>query len=337
MMGSISVGDLTQGFRTARQTSELKRALLRLTSEVTTGRTADVAKTMRGDFRALESIENSIAALDVHQISLAETRVFADAAQQSLGVVQEHLQSTGTNLISLIGTADSTVVNALVADARESLSAVISALNATAGGRTIFSGVATDRSPIADTDIIMGELVTATSTATSANDVITAIDAWFETPGGGFETVGYLGSTTALAPFDLGLGDQVRFDLTAQDAEIRDVLKGFATAAILQDGTFNLGPDDRRELLETAGERLLTVDKSIAEYRAHPGTIQGRLDDAELRNTAEMHALEIARSGLLGVDQYEAAGELEMVQVQLEMIYTLTARMQRLNLMEFLR
>ncbi len=337
MLNQITIGEMSRSFRSTRQIGALKLALERLSAEVTTGRTTDTANEVKGDFLPLASIERSIKSLEWYQNSLAKTQVFVATAQRSLDTIQTYALRSGTNLISLSGNAQITVLGALTNDTRQVFASVLSALNIQIGERTVFAGVDTNSPAVTDIETIMAELVTATATATNAQEVTDAITTWFDTPGGGFETLGYLGSTQRLQDFDLGQGQFVSFDAAADDQEVRDLLKGFAMGAILEDGTFVLANDEMRNLVRMAGEALLIGDKKFAEYRAVVGTTEAAIHKAQIRNSAEMFALEMARAKIVNVDQYAAAGLLQATQVQLEMLYSLTARMSRLNLMEFLR
>jgi flagellar hook-associated protein 3 FlgL len=47
--------------------------------------------------------------------------------------------------------------------------------------------------------------------------------------------------------------------------------------------------------------------------------------------------LEIARADLVAIDPFEAATRMEAAQTQLETLYSVTARLSRLSLVDFLR
>jgi len=64
--------------------------------------------------------------------------------------------------------------------------------------------------------------------------------------------------------------------------------------------------------------------------------LQARIDTATTRNTSEATALGIARAGLVQLDPYETATRLQHAETQLQLIYTLTARMSRLSLADYL-
>ncbi|CAK9055877.1 Flagellar P-ring protein (Basal body P-ring protein), partial [Durusdinium trenchii] len=87
-----------------------------------------------------------------------------------------------------------------------------------------------------DADDILSALSTALVGLTSAADVRTAVDTWFDTPGGGFDTIAYLGSDDPLDPFQISEVGEAKLDLLARDDEMRAVLKEFSLAALLDDG-----------------------------------------------------------------------------------------------------
>ena len=336
-MTLTTIGDMSRSFALQRQTGDLKAALDRLSFEVTTGRSSDVADTVKGDYLPLNSIETSLKRLDHYRAALTEAGGFVEVGQIALENVQNRALQTGANLITVSQSAQVSVVGAVAREARAGLSSIISAINSQIGGRGVFGGMTTDRPALAESDVMMSDIIATISGLTTANDIVTAVNDWFDTPGGGFETLGYTGSPDDLLPFDLGLGDTAEFGFRADDQEIRDVLKGFVLGSLPHKGASSLAAAERQSLTRQAGEALLSADKTLAQYRADLGTTEATIDSARARNAAEASTLEIARADIVNVDQYAAAGELESAQVQLEMLYAITARMSRLNLMEFLR
>ncbi|MEM6637740.1 MAG: flagellin [Pseudomonadota bacterium] len=335
-MQLTSVGDLSRSFSLKRETAELKAAVDRLSREVTTGRTQDVPKAVRGDFLPLSGIERTIRTYGAYQSSAGEAGVFVETAQRALDTVQEFVTRSGSSLMSVSSAGDASTFSTVTGEARQNLESVISALNVQVGGRTVFAGTATSGAALLDADAMMTDIAAAVVGLTTATDVVDAIDDWFEQPGGSFETIGYLGSTTALLPFQLAPGTTARFTATAADAQLRDVLKGLALGAVLDGNSLALTSEEQRELIRTAGEALLGADKDLALYRSGIGTAEAQIANAVARNSAEISALELVRADILGVDQYAAASDLESVAAQLETLYALTARTSGLSLVNFL-
>ena len=107
-------------------------------------------------------------------------------------------------------------------------------------------------------------------------------------------------------------------------------------AALVDDAAVTLTEAERQSLATQAGERLLTNQDELTDLRSNLGFAQSRIEQSVTRIAAEMNSLEIARAELLSVDNFKTATELETVQIQLETLYTLTARSSRFSLVNFL-
>ena len=114
-------------------------------------------------------------------------------------------------------------------------------------------------------------------------------------------------------------------------------MKAFALAALVGEGALFPDTVERAALTTVAGERMLSADYDLALVRARVGSGEARIDEADARNNAEKYALEIARNEITAIDPYQTAVELEAITDQLETLYTLTVRLSRLSLAEFLR
>jgi flagellar hook-associated protein 3 FlgL len=222
-----------------------------------------------------------------------------------------------------------------ITQARADFAAMVGALNTDFAGRRLLAGAATDGPALAPPADILAALETAIAAETTAADARAAVAAWFA-PGGGFDTVGYLGSTAPLAPMRAG-GEDVDLGVTAQDPALRDVLAAAALAALA--GTTPLGTTDldRTDTLRIAAERGLAANDRLTQLRARIGTAESTIERAETRTSSRLAALELARSELTDVDPFAAATRAQEVQTQLEALYTLTARLSRLSLVEYLR
>ncbi len=336
-MSYVSVGDLALTFQNRRHNVQIKSDLARLSQELASGQKADISTISGGDFAPIVGLERSLRANAAYAMSTAEASVFASRMQASLEMVGANSTELGPALIMASNSENSMLIQTTTADAKVKFEAVISAFNTQVAGRYAFSGTATDRPAIADADTILASLQTAIAVETTASGVEAAVDAWFDTPAGGFETVGYTGSPNSLEPFRLSDSDTVRMDLTAADPGIRSVLKAFAMASLIGEGALSGNITEQTALTRTTGERLLGADVSLAVVRAKVGSSEARIDNAAARNTAEKSSLEIARTELTAIDPYRAATEIEAVKTQLETLYTLTVRMSRLSLSEYLR
>jgi len=337
-MSFISLGDLSRGFALRAQNTEIKARLTRLGQEVSTGLTADPAARLRGDFRALGAIERGLKVMDSYDIATKEAAFATEVMQNALGQVHDAVQKVGSGLLSATTMFDPRTINLLGVEAKGMLDLSVAALNAQAGGRTLFAGTATNGPALATGPEILGEVKAAVTGLTSVQDVLDAVDLWFETPGGGFDTLGYLGSDTPVGPARLNDRKSLALDVTAADPTIRTTLKLLVAGALLSDNTV-LGGDlvQRKALAVAVGGGLLTNATDLTALRGEVGTAQAQVETIKTENASSRQMLELARLDMLAVDPYDAASELKAAETQLETIYTITARLSRLKLVDFLR
>jgi len=89
-------------------------------------------------------------------------------------------------------------------------------------------------------------------------------------------------------------------------------------------------------LMRTSGVALIGVQQDLTGVRGALGAAEARIETIQTRNASERTALELARNQLLAADPFETATRLEEVQFQLQALYTVTARMGDLSLVNFI-
>lgn len=335
-MNIQSLGDLAQTFKLRQQNTQLKLQMARLTEELASGKAADLTRQLSGNFGHLSDIEHDLIVLDSYRGAANMAGIATSTMQSALEVVQSAAGDLGAVAVISSTTTGGITIDAIAEQGRGALDTIVSALNTEIAGRSLFSGTDIEATPLATADILLAEVRTALGGATTAADVVAALDTFFDTPGGSFETLIYQGGTNFLAPYQLGEGESVRLDLRADDPAIRNILKNTVMAAMADDAALTLSSGERIVLAQQSGERLLTSQDEVIGIRANLGFAQSRIDQSLTRITTEMSSLEFARNGLVSVDQFRTATELENVQIQLETLYTLTARSSRLSLVNFL-
>jgi flagellar hook-associated protein 3 FlgL len=214
--------------------------------------------------------------------------------------------------------------------------AVVSSLNTSVGGRSLLSGTATGSTPLASASDMMSDIMTLASAEVTAAGAISVVENWFDAAGGGFDTSGYLGSDTHLSPFSLGENETANLQIKADDDAIRNVLKGLALASLVEKGMFENDVTQQAFILQTAGESLLSSQTNILSLQADLGVIEEQIDDSQISLSSELSALELAKSDIVSVDLYETATKLTQAETQLELIYTITARLSQLKLSDYL-
>lgn len=334
-MAQVSLGDMAQAFTLRRQNMALKAELETRSNELTTGRVADLAARVKGDFAPLNAIDATLSRLGAYGAVTTETGLFSEAMQSALTTIDMITSDLSPLLLNAAFSASPAMVDTLGADAMQKFETAISTLNIRVGDRTVFAGQATQGPALIDAQAILTALDTAISGALNAPDVVAAVTDWFDAPGGYLATA-YLGGA-ALAPLAIAQGETASLSISAADPEIRDTLKGLAMAALLDRGALAGVPTARAELASLAGESLVNSQAGRTNLAARLGIVEAQIETAKARNGAETSALQIARVGIGAVDPFEAASKLEATQTQLETLYTLTARLSRLSLADFLR
>ncbi|WP_136636002.1 flagellin [Pseudooceanicola onchidii] len=334
-MSINTIGDLAQSYLLRRQNGDLKAQMGTLIEELSSGRTSDVARHLSGSYSYLADVERNLSLLEGYDSATNEARLFTDTMQNALEGFQKVASDLGLDLITASQSNMAPIITAISDRAAGDLDVMLSKLNTNIGGRFLFSGIDTDVAPVTNADTMLTALRTELAGATDLADIQTRLDTWFG-PGGGFETVTYQGSTTSLAPFALGRGETVDLDLRADDASTRALLKHTALAALAADDVLVFPADLRQQMIDAAGKGLSFEQSGVTQIRADLGYAQSRIEESATRISAERTSFQTARTELLAVDPYETVTRLEDVQFQLEGLYTITARLSRLSLTDYL-
>ena len=336
-MTSITIGDLAYTFLIKRQTSGLKSEMARLASELTTGQKADLGTSLAGDFGPFAGIERSLRAIAAYTTANSEAAGMLTASQLALENVQSIGRDLSTALLTASSSEDVVLIGATAEDARQKFSAVVSTLNTSMADRTLFGGAATDRPALATGEEMLAEIAAATAGETTAAGIVAAVEAWFDDAGGGFETMGYLGSNSDMGPMMIAEDETVSVGVRADSQVIRDTLKGYALMSLIVDGALAGQVTEQADLAAAAATQLLAADGDITDVRARIGAVEARIEDAQARNAAEKSAYELARTELVGADPYQTATELQAVYAQIETLYTVTARIAGLKFTDYMR
>ena len=337
-MNYLSVGDMALQFRLRQHNVSLKQEMSTLSKELMTGVHSDIGKALGGDMSALASINKQLRALQSYDTAVSEAATLTSSMQSSLEVIQALTGDDGVSLLSAATTTNSIIIDATAKDAAAKFQTLVATLNTNVAGRYIFSGAASDTRPLSSASDILLELQTLVASETTASGVMAVVDDWFAAaPGaGGFLDTAYAGSLTALGPVMTSDGETTEITASAASPEIRQTLKGFALSALISDGLFSSDLVEKASLARLSGETIVAAQTGLADLRADLGTSEALIEDAKARNTAETHSLELARLSMIGVDEFDTASALNALQTQLETLYTLTARMTDLSLVDYI-
>lgn len=336
-MNFVSLGDMGRFFVSTRNSASLKTDLNRLTKELSTGQVADKVSHLKGEMGRITSIDRRLSALEGYSVAAKEAEFRLANIQNALTRIQSLGEEISADFTALIYSGSAGNADLAADRSAEAFDEMLGLLNAQAAGQSLFSGTATNGPAVASLDVFRTELTAAVALETTATGVKAAIDAWFDTPGGGFETLGYIGDDGDLAQRAVGPNDRVTFDARADQTEIRAALKTLALGFVVSEGALAGDAEQRSELLQQAGLDLIGTGQDLTTVRARVGEAEARVDSAVASNSAETTMLMISRNDLISADPFAVAAELDQVELQLETHYTLAARLSRLTLLEYIR
>lgn len=333
-----SIGDLSRSFQLRLGQSSLKTRLDQLTQEMMSGVKTDVPKALGGDMLKISHIEARLTMLSSFQLNADEAQTQLQSMQTALESINGTVQNLGPTLLTQAGGYDEGDLRSQLGGFEQSFRSIFNALNTNVAGRYIFSGTRSDTAALANFDDMISAVSTSVGGATTATDIVTSIDAWFDAPvgGGGYLDTTFQGSDAGSTNLAISPDNQVSVTLTASSPELRDTLKGMAILAYASQAGSSIDGSTLRDLFTAAGSRLVQANTGLISAAADIGTRQAAVEQAQTRNAAEVTTLSVTRSNLINADPYETATALEEAEAKIEALYALTARLSRLNLTDYL-
>lgn len=328
--------DLAADLALRRVGQTMRLRLERAGEELATGRRSDLFAASGRDPARLMAIERgqAAAAAKIEGLALAESRV--TSVQAALERIRESAEGIGAPLLAAVRRGDPLATRALAGEAGAAFSDVVARLNTRSGGRAIFAGSTVDREALASADTMLADLAALAAGASDSADLVARMDAWFDDAGGPFETTAWRGEGPA-PRIRLGEGATTPLSFRADAPEFREVLKALALAAVVADPAY-AGPADAVDpVLEIAAARSIAAVDSVIELQSEIGISQARLEEASVAASAARAALDVAWNDAVARDPYEAASEFQSLEVMVQTAYTVTARISRLSLADFLR
>ncbi|MFA8386669.1 MAG: flagellin [Pelagibaca sp.] len=332
-----SIGDLAKFMLSSQFQARLRIAADSSAHEATTGLAKDTARHLGGSPMAVSLLDRKSELLEQHQRGIAEAGLFAGATQLVLGRIQDQTGQLGTSLSLASQLQNPSELKTLSDAAATTMIDTVNALNSEIAGRHLFSGSSTLTRPLPDGESLLAMLRSDIAGANNPGDAIVAVEAWFDAPGGPFETLAYSGSETGFVQLPIGADEAMTLGLRADGETVRDMLKALGIAALASDPTLGFDVVDQKTLLDKARIALEQVDSAITEERAGLGLIEARIETARRSAESDLDRIALDRLSLVGVDQFKAASEFEAAQQQLGVFYRIAARQGRVSLAEYLR
>lgn len=334
-MNMISIGDLARSVMLQRHTTEARANMNALLGTLSSGVHQDLGKSVGGDFTLLASIEASLSRLSGWEANARLLDARLTAQQAALQGIDATASDVTSKLLVAVSAQSVTGLTTSGASALAGFSTVVWLLNTRMGEEFVFSGQASDSPSLIAPEAILAQLTTEIAGAVTADEIVLRVEHWFSSPAG-FAALAYRGGAEKTG-VGLSEGTRVSSGPTALDPGLRKTLEGMALGALLGSGALAGQHQGRSALAQFTAEKLISGQVPRTDLSAMVGIGEQSLREALVRQGAEKSGLEIARAGIVSADPYETALELREAEARLESVYTLTARLSRLTLVEYLR
>jgi flagellar hook-associated protein 3 FlgL len=329
---------------------KVQERLAEAQKEVTTGRLADVGKSLGHRTGAVVTLRDDHARLNAIIETNAGVKARLDVTQSAL----QSLVESGQQFVSaLIAARDSsTGPGVITREARDGLAALIDAFNTTLSGAYVFAGINADVRPLdqyfgtpppasrqsvasafqAEFGIGQGD---AAASSISAADMQAFLDGpfaqLFEEPAW---STAWSQASSQNVRNRISTSELLTTSVNANESAMRKLVRAYTMVADL--GLESLNEETYKTVIDTAIVAVAEALQEISVLQSNLGTTQQRVAQANYRMSIQINIIAKHISAIEGVDPHEASIRLSTLLTQVETSYALTARIEKLSLIKFL-
>lgn len=318
---------------------KLKDELDVTVATIASGKVSDIGKALKGSTQQLSIIEADIAMLTQKKKNIGEALAKSQYAYQIVENIGDTLAAANASLAQATLSDMQLAASVHAGDIEQKFKTILGSLNVKFAGTYIFSGQNSLSAPVPDPALILTEIADVAAAAFDANEAILAIENWFDSPDGFLRLVN-------IDRFDI---DALQYDVSGQLIEvdpiperveidfIADGLKGLSIAALVSQGVFADASEQRRIMLQRSGDYISKSAISLIDEGARVGLRIENLEDQVAQAGATIATLHMTRNEMISADMESASTQVSQIEVRVDIIYNLIARISRLSLSEYLR
>ena len=333
----------------SKSQSELQKAQ----TEVSTGTYADQGIALGYQSGRSVNLTTEKARLNSIMDSNSIVTQRLSASQSSLTNMSSNVQTSLNSLIALSGSDDQTLLDTTTQSLQSQLDAFISSGNTSANGEYLFSGINTSDQPLKaydDSSAAKASFKTALSNYMSTNGIATMSDFTVT------QMQDFVENT--LAPMydassgtdtwktdwsnasDTNMTSRINTSETVQSSTNanNDGFRKYALASVMGIellGT-DINSDVRQYVSKTAISYMGEAVAGVYSERSALGLSEARVKTANTTISTQVNIVETAFNNMNEVDAYEASTKVNNLLSQVEASYTLTSRIQKLSLANYL-
>ncbi|WP_082733929.1 flagellar hook-associated family protein [Polycladidibacter hongkongensis] len=348
---TYNVSSLTMNTRMIDYIEKNKQKLDNLITETGSQKHADMGLELGAHMGTNVSLHREYTYMEALKTSNSQTAMRLDVLNTSYEAVQKSAKNFNANLVGLRD--QKTAITSLSQLAETELDSLISQLNTTVGGVSVFGGQNTDPGVVRKlndpANTAKGDIETAfqakfgfpvTDKTSIANitpaDLKDFIDNQFSAEFNGTNWAAKWSSATD-QKMTATLSDGVTIDSSASANQqgFRDLAAGYTMLTMF--GESGLGKDATKQLIESAMAKIQAGHTKIIEAEAQNGAYINRVKAAVSDIDAKMGVVNKRINKMENVDMAQIALELNDVQTQLQANYQITSRISKLSILNYLR
>lgn len=331
--------------------NQVQAELIQAQKEVVSGQHYNIGETLGGTTTRALDLRRERDMMENLMTTNSVVTQRLSSSQMALETISDAGQTVLNTYVALAGSTDSTQLSTAVRTLTSSLDQFVDAANTSVNGEYIFAGINTDVKPMGDYISDETGARTAFGTAFSSyfgfdkddpqsqfitpaqmQDFLdTVVEPMYMT-GAGWATTW---STASDTPMTSRIS---RTEVVQSSTSINaDGFRQMAFATVIGIELLNLpvGSDTRAIVSNKAIEFIGRAIYSVDSERGQLGLSQNRVAKADEVLKAQIDIIKLNLDGLEGVDVYEASTRITALSNQMEISYSLTARIAGLSLVNY--
>jgi flagellar hook-associated protein 3 FlgL len=341
----------TQGVSNATRRSvlQMQTELATLQKEISSGRAADVGLTLGAQTGQTVALRRDSASLQTLIDSNAVADLRLSTAQGTLGSIASDAQ----NFLGILISAKDNMTGAAATAQRasEKLASFTGLLNTSQNGEYLFAGINSGAEPISDYSdpaspakqavasaflahfgFVQNDPAAANITAADMQDFLdNDLAPLFADPAWG---TNWSSASDQPVTNRISTAETVTTGVTANDPAMRKLAMAYTMVSDL--GLSGLSQAAYGAVIGKAADLVGGAIDAVTSTQAQLGYSQQAVSDANSRMSDQKDVLETHIGSLEGIDPYETSTRINNLLTQIETSYALTARIQKLSLLDFL-